>query len=273
MWSIGFVSEKGGQGKSTCTLNLAACLGMKGHRTLVVDADPQGNASYVLLKGEKPRHPTLAEVLLGAASAAEAIVPAHFEGVDVLPADASLADATADLMDEMGRERRLRTALEEVAGDYAFAVVDSAPTRSVLVVNVLNAVDEIIAPFTPGLFGALGLGQLQADVAQVRRFLDNKRLRIGGIVFTQVDKNNVHKDLEDQTRATLGSLVLKTRIPKSIKIEEAHARFESVVTYAPRTVGATAYLALTEELLANATQRKEDRDAAAEGNPHAHDAA
>jgi chromosome partitioning protein len=272
MRSFGFVNNKGGPGKTTSALNVAACLAGKGRRVLVVDTDPQGNASYVLLRGEKARRPALYEVLMGEAEAADAIVPTHLAGVDLLPGEASLADATAALTNEIGRERRLRMALEGVAGDYDVAVVDSAPTRSILTVNVLNAVDQVVVPFAPGLFGALGLGQLQADVAQVRRFLDNKRLRIGGIVLTMVDKNNVHRDLEDQLRGMYGDLVFRAKIPRSIKIEESHGRFEPIITYAPKSAGALAYAALTEELMDHA-QRQADRDDPAEGDPRAHGAA
>ena len=116
MRSIGFISEKGGVGKSTTALNVAAALGRGGRRVLVIDADPQGNASYVLLRGERPRRPTVCEVLTGAADAGEAIVATHFEGVDVLPADADLADATVALAAEFGRERRLREALAGAGG-------------------------------------------------------------------------------------------------------------------------------------------------------------
>lgn len=273
MWSWGFINSKGGCSKTSTVVNLSACLGKKGYRTVVVDADPQFNGGFVLLGGEPAREPTLTEVLLGTATAAESVVPTRFEGVDLLPSNATLADATAELMGEMGRERRLRLALETLADDYQFALIDSAPTRSILTVNVLNAVDEVIVPFSPGLFSAIGLGQLQDDVAQVRRFLDNKRLRIGGIVLAMTEKNNVHADLESQLREAHGDLILDTKIPRSIKIEEAHARFESVITYAPKSVGALAYTALAEELLAHAASRTEDRDAAAQGDPRAHGAA
>ena len=205
MRSIGFISEKGGVAKTTTALNVAAAIGQGGRRVLVVDTDPQGNASHVLLRGEKPRRPTLLEVLTGDADPDQAIVPTGFDGVDVLPADASLADATVVLAAEVGRERRLREALDGVGGAYDFVLVDTAPTRSILTTNVLNAVQELIVPFTPGLFGVLGLGQLQGDVAQVRRYLENKTLRIGGIVLTQVEKNNVHRELEDQLRAMFGA--------------------------------------------------------------------
>ena len=210
---------------------------------LVVDTDPQGNASYVLLKGEKPRRPTLFEVLTGQGGAAEAIVSSHFKGVDVLPAAHDLADAAVVLAAEVGRERRLRAALEGVAGDYDFVLVDTSPTRSVLTTNVLNAVQELIVPFTPGLFGVLGLGQLQDDVAEVRHYLENKSLRIGGIVLTQAEANNVHRQFEAHLRGLFGALVFKAKVPRSIKVEESHARHEPVLTYAPRSGGAEAYKA------------------------------
>src|SRR4051812_6302956 len=114
MRSIGFISEKGGVGKSTSALNVAAGLARGGRRVLVVDTDPQGNSSHILLRGERPRRPSLAEVLAGDADAGDAIVPTHVPGVDVLPTDAGLADAAAVLAGEVGRERRLRLALEEV---------------------------------------------------------------------------------------------------------------------------------------------------------------
>ena len=272
MRSIAFVSEKGGVAKTTSVLNVAAGLAKKGRRVLVVDTDPQGNASYVLLRGEKAQRPALFEVITGETEADEAIVRTHIKGVDILPADHTLADATVVLATEVGRERRLRAALEGVDGRYEFVLVDTAPTRSVLTTNVLNYVHELIVPFTPGLFGVLGLGQLQEDVAQVRRFLENKALRIGGIVLTQTDKNNVHRDLEDQLRGLFGDLVFKTKVPRSIKIEEAHARHEPVLTYAPKSGGAEAYKALTLEILAH-VHGQENRDGDPRGNPPAHHAA
>jgi chromosome partitioning protein len=271
MRSIGFISEKGGVGKSTSVLNVAACLARKGHRVLVVDTDPQGNCSYVLLRGEKPRRPTLFEVLTDQAEADEAIVPTGLDGVELLPADHGLADATVVLASEVGRERRLRVALEGPGEAYGFVLVDTAPTRSILTTNVLNFVQEILVPFSPGLFGVLGLGQLQTDVAQVRRFLDNKALRISGVFLTMTEKNNVHRDLEGQLRGLFGGLVLEAKIPRSIKLEEAHARHESVLTHAPKSPGAAAYKALTKEILAHVEQ--ENRDGDPRGNPSAHGAA
>jgi chromosome partitioning protein len=271
MRSVAFVSEKGGVGKSTSVLNVAACLAREGLKVLVLDTDPQANVSYVLLRGEEPRRPTLHEVLVGQAEAAAAIVPTVLEGVDLLPAAATLADANVILAGAVGRERRLPMAMEGAGGAYDFVLVDTAPTRSLLTANVLNFAEEVLVPIAPGLFGVLGLGQLQADVGQVRQFLDNKALRIGGIFLTMVEKNNVARDLEGQLRQLFGGLVFRTKIPRSVKLEEAHSRFESVLTYAPRSTGAAAYLALTEEVLDHA--RPKDRIDSPGGHPPAHHAA
>jgi chromosome partitioning protein len=149
--------------------------------------------------------------------------------------------------------------------------VDTAPTRSLLTTNVLNFVEEVLVPIAPGLFGVLGLGQLQADVGQVRRFLDNKALRIGGIFLTMTEKNNVARDLEDQLRQLFGGLVFRTKIPRSVKLEEAHSRYESILTYGPKSVGATAYLALTEEVLDDG--RETNRLDGPGGHSSAHNAA
>ena len=266
MRTIGFISAKGGVAKTTTAINVAAGLARLGHRILVLDTDPQGNASHVLLGGEKPRRPTISEVLSGECEASDVIVPSHFGGVDVMPSDAGLADATAALTNEVGRERRLRVAMEGQGG-YDFALVDCAPTRSIVTTNVLNYVGEVIVPVTPGLFGVLGLGQVREDVALVARYLENKRLRIGGILLTQVEKNNVHADVERQIRDAFGPLVFAAKIPRSIKIEEAHGRHEPVLTYSPRSIGAVAYEALTLEIRDG---RQANRDAAA-GRDHAAD--
>jgi chromosome partitioning protein len=270
MRSLAFVSEKGGVGKSTSVLNVAACLAREGLKVLVLDTDPQANVSYVLLRGEKARRPTLHEVLVGQAEADAAIVPTVLDGVDLLPADASLADANVTLAGAVGRERRLRMAMEGAGEAYDFVLVDTAPTRSLLTANVLNYVGEVLVPIAPGLFGVLGLGQLQADVGQVRLYLDNKALRIGGIFLTLVEKNNVARDLEEQLRRLFGELVFRTRIPRSVKLEEAHSRHESILTYAPKSPGATAYLALTEEIRHG---RAEERTGDPGGHPSAHHAA
>jgi chromosome partitioning protein len=268
---MAFVSEKGGVGKSTTVLNVAAAMARHGHKVLVLDTDPQANVSYVLLRGEKPRRPTLSDVLIGMAEAEHAIVPTVIDDVSILPAETSLADVNVALAGEMGRERRLRVAVQRAGEGFDFVLVDTAPTRSLLTTNVLNYVGEVMVPIAPGLFGVMGLGQLQTDVNQVRRFLDNRTLRIGGIFLTMTEKNNVGRDLERQLRELFGEIVFKAKIPRNIKLEEAHSRHESILTYAPKSAGAAAYLALTQEILDHG--REANRVDGADGDSAAYHAA
>jgi chromosome partitioning protein len=260
---IAWLSEKGGVGKTTSAINTAVGLAKLGHRTLVIDSDPQGNSSLVLLGGEPVTSPTLHQVLVEELDAAEAILPTATPGLDILPADASLSDANLELAGELGRERRLRVAMEGVEDAYDFVILDTSPARSLLTVNVMCYVREILVPIDPGLFSLSGLGQLQTAVAEVRRYLDNRMLRIAGIVLTRTARSNVAREVESRVREMFGDLVHPTTIPNATAIEEAHSRFMSVLDYSPRTAGAKAYASLVTEIIANG-QRTEDgpRDAA-----------
>ena len=271
MRSIAFVSEKGGVGKTTSALNIAACLAQQGKKVLVIDTDPQANASRVLLRGQKPDGPTLADVLVGQAEPDEAIVSTVLDGVSLLPSEPKLANANNILVGEVGRECRLRVAMGRAGGSFDLALVDTAPTRTLLTTNVLTFVEELLVPIAPGYFGLLGLAQLQSDVSDVRTFLDNRKLRIAGIFITMAERNKVAGDVEEELRRIFGELVFKTRIPRSIKLEEAHSRHQSILTYAPKSAGAAAYLALAEEVLNHGRTEKGSVDAG--GDFSAHDAA
>lgn len=272
MRTIGFLGQKGGVGRTTTVLNLAAGMALDGLRVLVIDTDPQGNASHVLLGGESARSPTVADVLLGDVDATDAIVPSQtFPGVSVLPANHALADATVALANEVGRERRLRVALESLGETFDVVLVDTAPTRSIVTTNVLNAVADVFVPMPPSLFGFLGLSQLQSDVAQVKRFLDNRELDIRGIILTMTERNRVSKEVEDQLRETFGPIVFKTRIGRSVKLEEAHARHKSIFDYAPSSPGAESYRSLVEEIIGHGIG-KAKRNRPARRNPSADDA-
>lgn len=256
---IGVVAAKGGCSKTSTVINTAAALAESGHRVLVVDFDPQGDAGFVLLSGERPARPTMAEVLTGHADAADAIVSTNIAGVNLLPADATLADATIALAGEIGREARLREAMADVGG-YDVVLLDTAPTRSLLTTNALAFVRELVVPMSPAVFGVLGLGQLQADVAQVRRYLGNPTLAIRGVLLTMVEKNNLCRDLESQLRDQLGALVFATKIPRSVKVESAHSAHQSVLAHSPGNPASEAYRAFARELIdgsgqANGVQR------------------
>lgn len=249
MRSIAWLSEKGGTAKTTSAINSAVGLAKLGHRVLLVDADPQANATMVLLEGRPAEAPTLAHVLIDQTDAADAIRPTRTEGLDVLPSDTLLADANVALASELGRERRLKLALEGLDAGYDFVVIDTSPQRTLINVNVLNYVGEVLCPVDPGIFALSGLGTLREAVAEVARHLDNRALRLGGLVLTRTQRDNITRDVEAQLRGTFGELVFRTTIPSTTKIGEAHARFLSVLDYAPRSSGAKAYKALVSEII------------------------
>jgi chromosome partitioning protein len=197
--------------------------------------------------------------LLNESDAAQAIRPTTVPGLDILPADVSLADANLALADQIGRERRLSVALEDVEGGYDFVILDTSPQRSLLTVNALAYIHEAIIPVDPGLFAVAGLGQLQQAIEDVRRFIGNRALRIAGIVLTRSTATAVARDVEAQLRGTFGELVHVAKIPANVHVEEAHSRYQAVVDYAPRSAGAKAYNHLVEEIIANG-QRTKARD-------------
>jgi chromosome partitioning protein len=246
---LAWCSEKGGTGKTSSAVNSAVALAKSGYRVLLVDLDPQANASLVLLEGVPAAAPTVAAVLLGEADAGAALRPTRTPGLELLPAALDLADANLALAGAIGREARLRAALEGLGHD--FAVVDTPPTRSLLVVNALVAAQEVLIPVEPSLFSLAGLGSLQSAIGDVRRYLGNPGLRIAGVVLTRTRNDRVSRDVEAQLRAGFGDLVFKTTVPTSVKVEEAHGRFRSVIDYAPRSPGAAAYMALAGEIIAH----------------------
>jgi chromosome partitioning protein len=262
MRTIAVVAQKGGQSKSTSVVNIAACLAGQGSRVLVIDTDTQANTTWILLRGESPRRPALAEVLLGDADADDAIVPTAIDGVSLIAADPSLAEVNVTLSGEVGRERRLRSALADLSTPFDVCLVDTGPTRSLLTSNVLNAVAEVVVPISPGVFGVLGLDQLQSDMALVRKFLENKTLALVGVFLTMVERTTVCRDFERGIRESLGDLIFETTIPRAVAFEEANARQRSIFEHAPRSPGAAAYTALTGEVMSRGNgQGKAKRDA------------
>lgn len=249
MKSLAIVNLKGGSGKTTTALCLAVGMARRGLRTLLIDADPQANATMTATAGEGTDGPTLGHVLLGQADAGDAIRPTRIAGLDVLPADARLADAALLLADQLGRERRLRRALMAADGDHEAIVIDSAPHLDLVAINVLNAVGGLVVPVDAGLYSVAGLARLQATVEDVRRHLDNPTLAIGGLVLTRAHRNRATADLEGQLRAAYGPLVFGAMIPHSVKVEEAHARHLTVLEYAPASAPSKAYQALLTEIL------------------------
>jgi chromosome partitioning protein len=248
--TLAWCSEKGGVGKTSLCLNTAHALAKRNpkKRVLVVDADPQANATLVLLKGQTPELPTLYHVMCDQADAGDTIRETSIPGLDVMPGDTLLADANLSLASEYGRERRLKLAMRDVADRYAYVIFDTSPQRTLININVLNYVREVWCPIDPGVFSLAGLVKLQAALSEVSKFLDNSELRLAGLVLNEVRSDRLCKDIETEARSAFGRLICRTTIPANVAIGEAHAHYQSVLEYAPRSPGAHAYQALTREI-------------------------
>jgi chromosome partitioning protein len=254
MRTIAVVNHKGGVGKTTTALGLAVGLARrlrKGRRLLFIDGDAQGNASTTLLDGKAPNKPTLTAILLDDSDVAEAIRPSRYPGIDILPADPSLADCTVWLADQIGREQRLRTALETVGDPYDLVIIDAPPAMSLVSVNILHAVEELVVPVDAGAYAVMGLARLSETVEKIRRHLSHPALTIIGLVLTRVMKNRATRELEAQLRETYGKLVYDSVIPYSTHVELAAAHHRTVLEYAPKSPAAVATEALVREVLKN----------------------
>jgi len=214
-----------------------------------------------MMDGKHAEAPTLTDVLLEEATIADAVRPTRLKGLDVLPSDGRLADCTMLLADEMGKERRLRMALKEIDGAYAAVVVDASPALTLLSVNVLQAVNEVIVPIDPGVFSISGLGRLQETVDRVRHYLEHPELSIVGLLLCRFGHTRASMDLQARLREVHGSLVFRAVIPMSVKVEEAHAMNRTIMELAPQSSVALAYGELVTEVLNYGRQQSKTRHA------------
>ncbi|MDX6644121.1 MAG: chromosome partitioning protein [Solirubrobacteraceae bacterium] len=242
-------NQKGGVGKTTTAVNVAACVAEAGYRALVVDVDPQCNAT-VGLGLAKDLHPNVYEVLAGQAALADARRPTEVERLDVVPSTPELAGATVELPRVAGSEQRLREALAPVREEYAFTLLDCPPSLGPLTVGALVAADRVIVPVQAEYFALEGLAGLLDTVALVQRNL-NPRLTVAGMLLTMHDsRTRLAQDVEREVRQHFPQLVFDTVIPRSVRVSEAPSFGRPVIHHDPRSAGAGAYFELAKEVAA-----------------------
>lgn len=247
--TFAIANQKGGVGKTTTAINLGASLAANDLRVLVIDSDPQGNATTGLGVTKDPDRPSLYHVLLGGADLASAVVHTEFEGLDVVPADKNLVGANLELVETPNREYRLREKLQALHDHYDFVLIDCPPALDLLTLNALLAADSVLVPIQCEFFALEGVSELMDTVDRICTSFHHP-LAIEGILLTMYDdRTNLTRQVAADLKDFFGDEVFQTVIPRSIRLAEAPSFGKPILVYDVRSRGAEAYIRLAKEIL------------------------
>jgi chromosome partitioning protein len=248
---IAIANQKGGVGKTTTSVNLGACLAYIGKKVLLVDIDPQGNATSGIGIEKADAEQCIYDVLVDDVEAIKVIKPTALENLYVIPATIQLAGAEIELVPTISREVRLKRALEEVKDQFDYVIIDCPPSLGLLTLNALTAADSVLIPVQCEYYALEGLSQLLNTVRLVQKHL-NHDLRIEGVLLTMLDaRTNLGLQVIEEIKKYFQDKVYQTIIPRNVRLSEAPSHGEPIITYDPKSRGAEVYLDLAKEVDAN----------------------
>jgi len=261
---LAIANQKGGVGKSTTAVNLGGWLALDGHRVLIVDLDPQANASTGVGVDPRRASATVYNVLVDDRDVEDGIEPTAVKGLFCLPSNIDLAGAEIEMVPLLSREMRLKRALAPILGQYDFVLIDCPPSLGLLTVNALVAAGEVLVPIQCEYYALEGVGQLLKNVQLIRSSL-NSGLRLAGIVLTMFDpRTKLAEEVERQVRGHFSGRVFRSVIPRSVRLAEAPSFGQPVALYDPKSKGAIAYQRLANEILGKPDPVPEPAPAATE---------
>ncbi|MBO8463240.1 MAG: ParA family protein [Firmicutes bacterium] len=248
---IAVANQKGGVGKTTTTINLSSCLAEKGKKVLVVDLDPQGNATSGLGIDKNSLENTIYEVLRNECSLEECIIQEQYENLSVLPANRNLAGAELELITQDNMQFMVKEKLDTIKEQYDFILIDCPPALGMLTVNSMTAADSVLVPIQCEFYALDGLSQLIYTIDLIKQSL-NPELQIDGVVFTMYDsRNNLSLQVVENVKENLNQNIYKTLIPRNVRLAEAPSYGMPINIYSSKSTGAQSYRSLAKEVIQN----------------------
>ncbi|MCI8645555.1 MAG: ParA family protein [Firmicutes bacterium] len=254
--AIAIFNQKGGVGKTTTNINLAACLALKGKRVLIIDIDPQGNTTSGIGLSKKELKNTSYEILIeDKIDPKTAILETQMKDLDIIPASVQLAGAEVELIQLQGREKRLKYALDQVKRDYDYIFIDCPPSLGLLTINSLAAVDSVLIPIQCEFYALEGVSQLMSTIEIVKKNI-NPKLEIQGVILSMFDgRTNLSVQVVEEVKKYFKEKVYTTVIPRNVRLAEAPSYGMPIMKYDPKSAGAVAYQEFAEEFLSMEAER------------------